>query len=56
MQDQGQCPVQEKNKATLVNQDIEYVEDEDSEFFEDDETQHEQENEYTQTAVKLKAL
>ena len=45
---QGQPPAQEKNKAALTNQDIEFVEDE--------EAQHKQEDEYSQTALKLKAL
>ena len=39
MQIQAQRPTQEKNKAALINQDIE--------FAEDDETQPEQEDEYT---------
>jgi len=47
MQIQAQRPAQEKNKAALINQDIE--------FAEDDETQPEQEDEYTRTALKLKA-
>ena len=45
---QGQPPAQEKNKAALTNQDIEFVEDE--------EAQHKQEDEYSQIALKLKAL
>ena len=48
MQVQGQRPAQEKNKAAMINQD--------TEFTEDDETQPEQEDEYTQTALNLKAL
>ena len=48
MQVQVQCPAQEKNMAALINQDTELVEDED--------IQPEQEDEYTQTALKLKAL
>ena len=48
MQVQGQRPTQEKNKTALINQDTELVEDED--------IQLEQEDEYTQTALKLKAL
>jgi len=45
---QGQPPAQEKNKAALTNQDTEFVEDEG--------TQHDQEDEYSQTALNLKAL
>jgi len=45
---QGQPPAQEKNKAALTNQDTESVEDE--------KAQHEQEDEYSQIALKLKAL
>ena len=48
MQIQAQRPAQEKNKAALINQD--------TEFAEDDDTQPEQKDEYTQTALKLKAL
>ena len=48
MQVQGQRPTQEKNKTALINQDTELVEDED--------IQPEQEDEYTQTALKLKAI
>ena len=45
---QGQPPAQEKNKAALTNQDTEFIEDE--------EAQHEEEDEYSQTTLKLKAL
>ena len=45
---QGPRPAQDKNKAAMINQD--------TEFTEDDETQPEQEDEYTQTALNLKAL
>jgi len=45
---QVQRIAQEKNKAAIVNQD--------PELSEDDETQAAQEDEYTQTALKIKAL
>ena len=43
-----QPPAQEKSKAALANQDAEFTEDEG--------TQHEEEDEYSQTALKLKDL
>jgi len=45
---QAQRIIQEKNKAAMVNQD--------PEVSEDDETQVNQQDEYTQTALKIKAL
>ena len=45
---QGQPPAQEKNKAALTNQDTEFIENE--------EAQHEEEDEYSQTTLKRKAL
>ena len=47
-QAQGQPPAQEKNKTALTNQDTEFIGDK--------EAQHEEEDEYSQTALKLKAL
>ena len=47
-QAQGQPPAQEKNKTALTNQDTEFIGDK--------EAQHKEEDEYSQTALKLKAV